>query len=65
MSNGIGFTFSQEPKMPNNASKVTNQFTLRAEEEASAEMGNISARVHAQMLYVNARGIPASAAERH
>lgn len=39
MSNGIGFTFSQEPKMPNNASKVTNQLTLRAEEEASAEMG--------------------------
>lgn len=48
----------QDPKTPSTASKLTNQPTLRAEDAASEEIGNISASRQAQTLYARAKGMP-------
>jgi hypothetical protein len=48
----------QDPRIPSTVSKLTNQPTLRAEDAASEEIGNISAFRQAQMLYARAKGMP-------
>lgn len=58
MSKRIFIGCDHEPNIPTTVSKLTSQPTLRAEDAASAAIGNISAFRQAQVWYARAKGMP-------